>query len=240
VTAALKLRVPEADFQGAVIDLARTLGWMVHHVRPAMTSKGWRTPIAGDPGYPDLTLVRDRLIVAELKSSTGRVRPDQKLWIAALRAAGVECHIWRPSDWPLIEQALTSNHNDMTMTAKQAAAQLRGWLNRAQTAADQGGHLQSSKPTGEQFTTALPAGLRFAVRATRSGVNVTIEDGGYVDRVTNGDRRAFGAEHKQPVVDEVERIRAWTFDGQLPGKTEWAPVLISATLAGATRIGVER
>ena len=97
----------EADFQRNVIQLAALLGWRVALFRPARTTKGWRTPMQGDPGYLDLTLARrGRVVIAELKSETGRLTADQKAWIDALTGspahtrdgAGVEVYVWRPSD----------------------------------------------------------------------------------------------------------------------------------------------
>ena len=36
----------ERDFQRAVVELARLMGWRVHHTRPALTQRGrWITPI---------------------------------------------------------------------------------------------------------------------------------------------------------------------------------------------------
>jgi hypothetical protein len=40
------LKVTEADFQAAVIDLAHVLGWTAAHFRPARTETGWRNRIA--------------------------------------------------------------------------------------------------------------------------------------------------------------------------------------------------
>lgn len=94
----------EAELLDAVIDLARLRGWLVHHCRPARTSNGWRTPIRGDAGAPDLVLARAGVVVlAELKSERGRQTEAQKRW---QQASGG--HLWRPSDWPRIVSILTA------------------------------------------------------------------------------------------------------------------------------------
>jgi hypothetical protein len=99
----------EADFQKAVIDLARTLGYKVAHFRAAKTSKGWRTPVAADgKGWPDLCIVgRNRIIFAELKAAKGRPTREQMEWINYLRDNGQEAHVWRPDDWDRIMETLT-------------------------------------------------------------------------------------------------------------------------------------
>lgn len=105
----------EAGFTKAIIDLARLHGWRSAHFRPAMTAKGWRTPVQGDGvGFPDLVLVRGtRLIFAELKSAKGTVKPEQTEWLLRLGGAGAECYIWRPKDWKNIEAILlTGGHTD--------------------------------------------------------------------------------------------------------------------------------
>lgn len=97
----------EAQFQKAVIDLARVTGWLVAHFRPARTEDGWRTPVAADgAGFPDLVLVRDRVLYRELKSESGRVRPDQQRWHERLAMGGADIAVWRPADWPAIASTL--------------------------------------------------------------------------------------------------------------------------------------
>jgi hypothetical protein len=99
--------VSEAAFQDQVIQLAHVYGWRVAHFRPAQTSKGWRTAVAADgKGFPDLVLVRDRLIVAELKARTGRPTPEQHAWLEATARAGVETYMWRPADLDEIGRVL--------------------------------------------------------------------------------------------------------------------------------------
>lgn len=97
----------EADFQWAVIEIARLKGWRVAHFRPARTRRGWRTPVAADgKGYPDLTLVRERIVYAELKAEKGQLTHEQEQWIQALQQAGAEAYVWRPSDWSAVLQVL--------------------------------------------------------------------------------------------------------------------------------------
>lgn len=97
----------EKDWQRQVIDLARLLKWRVAHFRPAMTKHGWATPVAADgKGFPDLCLVRERLIFAELKRDGGKLADDQRIWLAALEHAGIEVHVWRPADAEQVLQTL--------------------------------------------------------------------------------------------------------------------------------------
>lgn len=102
-------KLTEAQLQEKVIALAKAKGWLVMHSRPARTEKGWRTPIAGDAGFPDLVLARDgRVLFAELKSESGRLTRQQREWLDALGAGqyAKSVHVWRPSDWPEIEGTL--------------------------------------------------------------------------------------------------------------------------------------
>lgn len=100
--------ITEAEFQQQVIQLAQLRGFSVAHFRPARTSRGWRTPVQGNGrGFPDLIMCRgNRLVAAELKSATGKLTAEQSDWLVALANAGVECYVWRPSDWDEIEETL--------------------------------------------------------------------------------------------------------------------------------------
>jgi spermidine/putrescine-binding protein len=81
--------VKEKDWLAQVRQLARLHGWRVFHAYD---------PILTDPGFPDLVLVRERVIFAELKGPRGRVSERQWEWIDALMAAGAEVYIWHPDD----------------------------------------------------------------------------------------------------------------------------------------------
>lgn len=90
--------------QQAIIKLARQLGWRVGHFPPISTTRGgktwWLTPVAADgKGWPDLMLVRDRLVVIEVKGDGDRLRPEQEQWLIAFRLAGVEAHVITPTHW---------------------------------------------------------------------------------------------------------------------------------------------
>jgi len=117
IRALLDTAMTEAQFQDTVIELAQRMGWRVAHFRPARTDKGWRTPVSADgKGFPDLVLIRGGFIIfAELKSSSGKLTIDQRLWLMDLRKAqqgapfSVSVRVWRPGDWDEIERALTNN-----------------------------------------------------------------------------------------------------------------------------------
>jgi hypothetical protein len=105
----LRLKITEKQFQATVIQIAKWHGWMVFHPMPVQNTKGvWRTAVAGDIGFPDLVLAHSTrgVILAELKTGTGRLSDDQQLWIDTLLLAGAEAYVWRPKDLPDIQQRL--------------------------------------------------------------------------------------------------------------------------------------
>lgn len=99
----------ERQFMDNIIRFAHLRGWRLVHQRPARLADGsWRTAICGHAGYPDITMVRDGvLIFAELKTDKGKLSGEQKDWIRDLeRVQGIIVRVWRPSDWPEIEKLL--------------------------------------------------------------------------------------------------------------------------------------
>lgn len=92
----------ERELQSACVDLARLFGWRVAHFRPALTKRGWRTPVEADgKGFPDLLLVRGQQIkVRELKVGRSKPTEEQKDWLAAFHAAGIDAGIWTEADLP--------------------------------------------------------------------------------------------------------------------------------------------
>lgn len=94
----------EDELKQRVLDTAKLCGWRRVHIRPARTEKGWRTPYEGDPGLPDLILARRGVVLlAELKSDTGRLRDGQPEWLDALGPHG---RLWKPTDWNTILEEL--------------------------------------------------------------------------------------------------------------------------------------
>jgi hypothetical protein len=77
----------ERFWQQQVVALARTLGYRSYHT---LRSKG------SQPGYPDLTLVRDRVVFLELKTESGKTTGKQKEWLSALERAGADVYVVRP------------------------------------------------------------------------------------------------------------------------------------------------
>ena len=99
----------EAEWAGQIIETARWLDWRVAHFRPALTARGYRTPVQGDgAGFPDLVCVRGpRLLAVELKAEKGRLAPAQLDWLQRFAAVqSVEAHVWRPADRDAAERIL--------------------------------------------------------------------------------------------------------------------------------------
>lgn len=90
--------VKEAEWQGQVEQAATLYGWIHYHTHDSRRS---------NRGFPDLVLVkRQRVIYAELKTRTGRLQPDQKVWLRALTVAGQEVGLWRPGDMAQVIRVL--------------------------------------------------------------------------------------------------------------------------------------
>jgi hypothetical protein len=118
--------VTEAQWLGAVGDLLDACGWSWIHHRPARRANGkWRTPAQGNSakGFPDIVAVRaPRVLWLELKTTTGRVSPEQRDWIARLCDCGQEAHVIRlPGDWETFVTLTARDPEQLTITANSAA-----------------------------------------------------------------------------------------------------------------------
>lgn len=94
-----KAHLLEKQFAVQVYDLCDTLGWKRYH-----TYRSERSPA----GYPDETLVRDRVIFAELKRDDTETTEAQKGWLRALRDAGAEVYVIRPRNLDALASVLIS------------------------------------------------------------------------------------------------------------------------------------
>ena len=94
----------EDDLLTRVMDLAELRGWLRVHYRPARTAKGYRTPLQGDKGCPDIILARKGVVLlVELKAERRYPTKEQRAWLDAL---GVHARLWRPADWNSIVEEL--------------------------------------------------------------------------------------------------------------------------------------
>lgn len=108
-------RLTEAEFQAQIVELAERLGWWWMHVEKRLVSRDdgrdhyRETPTKGPlgKGWPDLVLVRDRVIYVELKALRGTLKPEQKTVRDALRDADAEWYRWDPRDFDEAVAVLT-------------------------------------------------------------------------------------------------------------------------------------
>ena len=88
----------EKAWQSQVLDLAKLFGWRYYHTFDSRRSVA---------GFPDLALFRPgRFLLVELKAEKGKLSPSQENMIADLRAARVEVHVFRPSDFDAAVEVL--------------------------------------------------------------------------------------------------------------------------------------
>lgn len=129
------MKVSEKDFSSQIEDLLKIYQWRWTHFRPAWSSKGYRTPIKGDRGFPDIVAVRPpRLLFIEVKSEEAKLTVEQEEWIGVLEQCQKtiilaaqklkrgevtidlessaptvtlpEVYVWRPSDFDKVKVLL--------------------------------------------------------------------------------------------------------------------------------------
>lgn len=122
----------EKAFQDAVVAHAEASGWFCYHVFDSRkaTKRGFpdlvlvrpkeggvvnRALSTSVPFEQFLETIRTgrlasmkggRVIFAELKKEGQYPKPEQRRWLTALALAGMEVHVWRPSDMVRICEAL--------------------------------------------------------------------------------------------------------------------------------------
>lgn len=110
--------VSERMLQQQIIQIATLYHWLVFHDFDSRRNA---------PGFPDLVLCKQAngnvaqglhkqgLLFVELKSERGRLRPEQEIWIEALRSAGQEVYVWRPSDLDAAIERLSTDRTGRTV-----------------------------------------------------------------------------------------------------------------------------
>ena len=112
----------EKDWRRMVLDAVQHTGWVVLFAVDdaayrelgllAKRSGSARAALERLSGYPDLHLGCPRTgvnVYVELKTDTGRVRPNQRSRIGELLQAGCDVRIWRPRYWdPEVQRVLTT------------------------------------------------------------------------------------------------------------------------------------
>jgi len=101
--AALLADVSEKKWQETVIAVAKARGYLVFHTYDSRKCT---------PGFPDLVLIhpgKGRLVVAELKTVTGKVEPEQERWLKCFTmvTGRPSVYVWRPGDLDEVNEVLT-------------------------------------------------------------------------------------------------------------------------------------
>lgn len=87
----------EAEWQQRITDLCDLLGLKWHHETDSRKSK---------KGFPDLVIVGNTIVFAELKKQGGKPTRAQEEWLARLKQAKCEAYLWEPSDWEFVQGRL--------------------------------------------------------------------------------------------------------------------------------------
>ena len=89
----------ESHLLGALRLLALDTGYLFFHDYDSRQN---------DAGLPDTLIARPgELIMAELKTRTGKLTMDQQRWLSVCDGARVSTYTWRPADWDTIVARLT-------------------------------------------------------------------------------------------------------------------------------------
>lgn len=89
----------EAQWQEQLVAIARAAGWLVYHPHDSRHSES---------GYPDLTLVRERVVFVEVKAPApkGALSYEQAVWLDRMLKAHAEVYIGRESDTAALDAIL--------------------------------------------------------------------------------------------------------------------------------------
>ena len=91
----------EKAFQSDVMRVAKMLGWLCYHTYDSRRSAS---------GFPDLVLVRERVLFRELKVGKNKLSQSQELWRDSIMDAGGDWAEWRETDMDDIVADLSRRH----------------------------------------------------------------------------------------------------------------------------------
>lgn len=94
-------RLNGKKLQKAAIDVAHQRGYIAAHFTTVTDSRGFhRTPVSADgKGFPDLILVGRKCVAVEVKGDGDRLSAEQKAWLEAFEAAGIETLLLTVKAW---------------------------------------------------------------------------------------------------------------------------------------------
>lgn len=121
--------ISEKAFQTQVCQLGTRCGWKWWHFHDSRRQVG--SKLVGDKdaaGFPDLVMCHPSrgVVFVELKSADGRVAAEQRaalehLAVAAMAMAAngaatakTRVHLWRPEDWPVVQELLVFGRGPIT------------------------------------------------------------------------------------------------------------------------------
>lgn len=93
--------VKEDLLEQRILDLCALLHLRTMLINRAVVRGRYVTPYKGTgKGWPDLTVVGPGgMLFRELKQDGKYPTPEQRLWLAALAAAGGDAGVWKTADW---------------------------------------------------------------------------------------------------------------------------------------------
>ena len=94
----------ESQFQHIVIKMAEEQGWLVYHVANVRGQLRAKSSV----GFPDLILIKNRIVAWECKRKGRSATEEQTKWITAFAHAGVESRVITEDDFTYIIRVLAN------------------------------------------------------------------------------------------------------------------------------------
>lgn len=95
----------EQEFQHIIIKLAEQQGWLVYHVANVRGQLRAKSSV----GFPDLILVKHKLVAWECKRKGKKASPQQDVWLEALSNIGIESRVITEDDFDYVTRVLSGD-----------------------------------------------------------------------------------------------------------------------------------